>query len=131
MRKSESCLKWALPLLLRQESELEPHLLQSMDPQSHLTGRAGKKTWKQYNPETLEWRGRGELITPTAKPVAVFCQGTWGTGRLESRPKKSISGLGAFLLHPSQQSNSYPYLLLNTSFSLPNKETYQSTQEAM
>ena len=72
--KFGSYLKWALPVQPREE----------LSYQLHLTGRAGKNTWKLHHPATMELRNRqAKLITFRAKQVAQFGCRTQGLGQLD------------------------------------------------
>lgn len=75
-------LEAGLPLH-RQKPEPSPTHCRA-GPQLHLTERTGENIWKLHNPATLKLRGKQiELISPEAKPGAVFVQGTWGIGQFE------------------------------------------------
>ena len=103
-------------------------------PWSHLIGRAGKNTWNLlHNPAILELRGKcAELATPRAKLVALFDQGSWGMGQLESRPQRALTALGLLLLLHLGWETKF-IVPLTAEYSLQahlTKEPYQSTEEA-
>lgn len=73
----------------------------------HRTRKAGNKSWKLCSPAVLESRERqAELIVCKVKLVALFSQGTWGTGQIK-KTKSFPSFRGKLpLLHPGRESNS-------------------------
>lgn len=85
---------------------------------------AGGNSWKLCSSAVFKLRkGQTQLKVCKAKPVALIGSGTWCTGRSELKQQKASPALKLLLLlNLKKESNLKPCSLLNTTFSLSNKE---------
>lgn len=88
--------KWAFPVLPGRNLSCSPVAVKP-GPQPHQAGSAGKNTWKQHNPATLDPRGgQAELVT---SEQSQWPSPAWERGHRWTSVKitKSVSGFGALL----------------------------------